>query len=159
MNIHITDQDMSCRFSYLGINNAVVEDVKHGWLYIRNELNAILEKFYQQMDLLGFTDKIADPHGLKLKQYRHWANLFSCSFSKEYIEQVRRSGIAHRDIGMTAAHLTIGYAFILDEMSKVLERKMADDPVRMARTIRAIHKLAALDATIALVAFDAVVLD
>ncbi|PLX37372.1 MAG: hypothetical protein C0605_07550 [Hyphomicrobiales bacterium] len=159
MNIHFTNPDIARRFSYLEIDESVIEDAKYGWLIIRNELNAILEKFLHKMDVLGFADQIADAHELKLKLYRHWANLFSCSFSNDYIEQVRRSGIAHREVGLEPAHLTIGYAFIIDEMIKVLEKKITDDPARRVRTIRAINKLGALDAGIALSSYNAVLLD
>ena len=159
MNIHMIDHDLANRFSYLEIDEAVFEDAKYGWLFIRNELNAILDRFYEKLDDFGHEDKITDLHELKLKQYRHWANLFSCSYSREYVDQVRRSGIAHKNIRLCQADLAIGYAFMVDEMVKVLERRISDDPVRMVRTIRAVHKLASIDASIAFAAYEAVLID
>ena len=159
MTGHHLEHTLARRCSYLEIDSEVIEDVKKGWLFIRNELDHILDQFYGRMGHIEFSDMNLDIRSLKLKQYRHWANLFSGSFSKDHVEQVRMSGIAHKRIGLSRADLTMGYAFILDQMAIVLERRMADDPVRLVRTIRALNKLAAIDVSLALCGCDAVLID
>ena len=156
----LTDVALRDRREFLNIDEQELTDLVEAWKFIEGEFPAIVDRFYERMGVLTKVERVAhminNNDRLKRKQFNHWSTLFRGSLSSAYVDQVRRSGIAHHEVGISLTDLVDGYAFIFDAIIKVLQEKLADDPARALQYTRSIQKLVAIDVGAALCVYDAV---
>jgi methyl-accepting chemotaxis protein len=157
------DLALQDRIAFLNITEQELSDLKEGWELIADDFPKIFDHFYDRVGELTKNQHvlqlIKDNDRLKHKQVDHWQKLFCDPLSKDYIDRVHYSGIAHRQVGINPADVVNGYAFIVDEIIDVLQRKLADDAARALQILRSIQKLVAIDIGTAIAVYDALLIE
>lgn len=95
---------------------------------------------------------------LKEKQKRHWLALFHSRFDDEFLAGVSRIGVRHRDIELSPTWYVAGYTRLKLAFAEVIIHSDLHI-VTKGQLLTTLDKYIAVDMSLALSAYDAVILD
>jgi methyl-accepting chemotaxis protein len=156
------DSLLAERLKFMGIDGAVCQDLQSVWKDISPELPKILERFYAHMHRQPQLSKLIGMQQSRLvsAQLQHWGRLFSGKFDAAYVDGIRRIGFIHNKIGLEPRWYIGGYAFIVNELVRVLSKKHRFNATALARKLTVINRAVMLDMDFAISVYqDAFVQD
>jgi methyl-accepting chemotaxis protein len=135
------------RLEFLSIDDGTCRELRSIWQEISPELPRILERFYAHMHRQTQLSKLIGTQQSRLvsAQLQHWGRLFSGSFDASYVDGIRRIGLIHNKIGLEPRWYIGGYAFIVNELLRVLSKKHRFNGAALARKVTAMNQAVMLD--------------
>lgn len=112
--------DLEGRMSFMGLTEADCGSIRSIKTVIDQELSHALDKFYNKVrqtpEVRGFFSSEAHIDHAKQAQQKHWENISSASFGKDYAQNVGRIGSIHARIGLEPRWYIGGYAVVMDHL-------------------------------------------
>ncbi|MCG8509066.1 MAG: protoglobin domain-containing protein [Rhodospirillales bacterium] len=112
------------RLSFLRLDSDALKTLQEAWPVVERSLDSILEKFYDHvMSFPTSANIIGDPGRigrLKDAQKGHWHSLFNAPLEPKFYEEARAIGHANHKIGLEQQWYMGAYAFVLDEIGRVV---------------------------------------
>lgn len=127
---------------------------------IAPQLDGIIDRFYARVQEFDINPHVTDKAiaSLKTRQKQHWIELFNSQFGEEYLRNVRRIAVRHRDIELDPMWYIAGYMRLKLAFIEVII--LSNFPVETkGHLIKALDQFIAVDMALALGTYDTVVLD
>jgi methyl-accepting chemotaxis protein len=144
----MSDDSVSERLAFLEIDRTTVSELPQLWAVIGPALPQVLARFYTKMTAVPHLAAMIGRQQDRLvtAQSSHWERLFSGRFDADYVAGIRRIGRVHHTIGLEPRWYIGGYAFVLNELVRLLsERAGLGGRRRLARQVAALNKVVMLD--------------
>lgn len=130
------------------------EDLKAFYVLIENDLQGILDRFYERISSVQVTSRILSQAGdlqrLKEAQKAHWKGLLTLGFNSEYFERARRIGFAHERIGLSPAYYMESYALLSEALfAAAFARVSRGGRDNMCRLIGVVNRAIIMDMQVA----------
>jgi len=143
--------DIAERLRFLAIGREDSERLREIWPKIEPALPSLLKDFYAHLARFPRMAEMVGSQQARLvkAQGSHWTHLFSGRFDADYVDSVRRIGMAHFRIGMEPRWYIGGYGVLLNALVHHIYGLRMRERTRQA-TIAAVNKALMLDMDIAI---------
>lgn len=124
------------------------------------QLDGIIERFYSRVQEFDLNPHVTARSiaSLKIKQKQHWIDLFNSQFDENYLRNVRRIAVRHRDVELNPMWYIAGYMRLKLAFIEVILKSRAPIETK-GQMIKTLDKYIAIDMALALGTYDTVVLD
>ena len=123
-------------------------------------LDDIIDHFYSRVQEFDINPQVTDKAitSLKTRQKQHWIELFNSQFGEDYLRNVRRIALRHRDIELDPMWYIAGYMRLKLAFIEVIIHSNFPVGVK-GQLIKTLDQYIAVDMALALGTYDTVVLD
>jgi hypothetical protein len=127
---------------------------------IAPQLDGIIDRFYARVQEFDINPHVTVKAitSLKTRQKQHWIELFNSQFGEDYLRNVRRIAVRHRDIELDPMWYIAGYMRLKLAFIEVIIRSNFPAETK-GHLIKALDQYIAIDMALALGTYDTVVLD
>ena len=126
-NDNTTEQLLSERLSFMDIDDKTLANIRSLSSVFKQELPKVLDSFYRKMRAVPQVSRLfaSEKHieHAKEAQLRHWDEIISANYNRQYAEGAARIGRAHARVGLLPRWYVGGYKMILMNMISVLIKK------------------------------------
>ena len=138
---------------YIGFIDLHRQDViaaRTAWDVIRPNIDDVLTYFYSSQIMKQTERQFPqfDIPTLIRKQTAHWDMLFSGGLDEEYVNRIKRIGLAHRRLDISLPYYIISYGIFLNEFERIL-RFHHHDGNKVLDLMSGLRKFILLDLAIA----------
>ncbi|WP_407519906.1 protoglobin domain-containing protein [Methylobacterium oryzisoli] len=153
---------MSERLAFLEIDRSTVAELPQLWAIVGPALPQVLARFYAKITAVPHLAALIGRQQDRLvsTQSAHWERLFSGRFDEDYVASIRRIGRVHHKIGLEPRWYIGGYAFVLNELVRLLSQRAGFGARKtLARQVAALNKAVMLDMDFAISVYQEVLLE
>lgn len=124
-------------------------------------LPGVIAAFYAHLSAVGHAGLLdgVDVAQLKRRQLDHWRRLFAAGFDDAYADHVTRIGVVHRERSITPKLYIQSYGWFTSRLVEALVDHPQVAPADRAPLAGTVLKLVHLDMTLALVGYEAALID
>ena len=123
-------------------------------------IDGIIDQFYNKVQDFDISPHVTSQTvvALKVRQKQHWIELFRSQFEEDYLRNVRRIAMRHRDIELSPMWYVAGYMTLKLSFIEVILRSAHPTEIK-GQLVKTLDKYIAIDMALALSVYDTVVLD
>lgn len=146
--------------SFLDVDAATKRSGKTLSDLLAPNLDGIIDHFYSRVQEFDINPHVTDRAIAKLKvsQKQHWIELFNSQFDEDYLRNVRRIAVRHRDVDLNPMWYVAGYMRLKLAFIEVIIRSRLPVETK-GQLIKTLDKYIAIDMALALGTYDTVLLD
>ncbi|WP_445680824.1 protoglobin domain-containing protein [Radicibacter daui] len=109
--------DLEKRLAFIGIDSSMQQDFAELKPIIARHMGRILDGFYDHLSRFGLTSAMFRNRehmmAAKAAQMKHWERLLTARFDEDYLQSIRRIGLAHHRLGLEPRWYIGGYALLV----------------------------------------------
>lgn len=123
-------------------------------------IDDIIDQFYDKIRALDISPNVSiqTVATLKTRQKEHWIELFRSQFEEDYLRNVRRIAMRHRDVELSPMWYVAGYMTLKLSFIEVILKSTHPIEIK-GQLIKTLDKYIAIDMALALSVYDTVILD
>ena len=154
MSKKIQSTDVETRLKFIRMRQDDQDRLRTLRPLVESAIDSLLDEFYDHvMSVSSLREMFADPavrQHARSRQRAHWLEyIFSGQFGDNYVESIRKVGMAHVKVGLEPSWYIGGYSFVIHRMISLIAHHYKD-PEEVSLFVKAMTKAIFLDMDMAI---------